>query len=136
MLEYPSEWESALFPHRLVWLEQSRGARGDKSNTANHFLNKVLPYLAKVCLQDGIFWVKEWPEHGTVVNFLRLLHSKGYKQAYLDWAQTARLNVLAIHNAEQQQTPAVPPGHTTSPATPAAFPNTPDMNFQCLYTLL
>ena len=44
-----------LFPMYDVWLSQHTDAAGDKSNAANNFLFKTIPFQSLVIVQDGVF---------------------------------------------------------------------------------
>jgi hypothetical protein len=48
---------------------ESASRRGDKSNCATNFLFKILPYLINTVIQDGIYFIKDFPTH----EFSRLL---------------------------------------------------------------
>eukprot|EP00978_Attheya_sp_CCMP212_P005410 scaffold12145_cov61-Attheya_sp.AAC.1 len=50
-----------LFPRVVRWREQYEGVGGDPG--AKMFLCEILPYLAEVCAQDGIYWVVDHPTH-------------------------------------------------------------------------
>ena len=46
----------ALFPKYLIWNDQACNTRvGDSTNCASNFLDKTLPLLCTVLVQDGIF---------------------------------------------------------------------------------
>ena len=52
----------AIFPQLEEWKEQQKSVQGDNRECARHFVNEVLPLLAKVVIQDGIYWIKEYPD--------------------------------------------------------------------------
>jgi hypothetical protein len=53
-----------IFPSIIRWrAEQSACAFGDRSEAARNFLNKLVLFLAKVIFQDGIYWIKKYPQH-------------------------------------------------------------------------
>ena len=52
-----------IFPQIDIWHLQFNSPEGDKSEAARNFLFGVLPFLAKVVVQDGIYWLKEYPKH-------------------------------------------------------------------------
>ena len=79
------------------------GEGGDNGKAAVHLLNCLLPYFAKVVIQDGIFWSHYWPQHEAVINFLRLLDVKGKKNYYLQWAHEQRLQLESLHYQEARR---------------------------------
>jgi hypothetical protein len=50
-----------LFSELELWRNQCLGPNKDKSTACYIFLFKVLLYLAMVVLQDGIYWISEFP---------------------------------------------------------------------------
>jgi Centromere DNA-binding protein complex CBF3 subunit, domain 2 len=52
-----------VFPHYRRWKEQQESEWGDKSEAAENFIKKTLPFLAKVVLQDGVYWIHDFPDH-------------------------------------------------------------------------
>jgi len=50
-----------LFPHLASWRFQEAHIYGDKGG--KHFLYELLPYLAEVCVQDGIYLIEAFPNH-------------------------------------------------------------------------
>ena len=63
--EMPEAILSALiFPRINEWRQQCRDpVRGDHSEAAKNFLWGTLPFLALVAFQDGIYWIKDFPDH-------------------------------------------------------------------------
>jgi hypothetical protein len=59
-----------LLPNYWMWCNQSNLAVGDKSSCCRKFLNQVLPFLVEVLVQDGIYLVREFPNH-PMSNYLR-----------------------------------------------------------------
>ena len=51
----------ALFPNIEAWANQVSGAAGDQ--WAQHFIENVLPNVCFTVVQDGIYWVKDYPRH-------------------------------------------------------------------------
>jgi hypothetical protein len=64
-LPHPIAWyEERILPELANWREQARHPiQGDRSVCANKFLNHVIPYFIEVILQDGIYFVKDFPNH-------------------------------------------------------------------------
>jgi hypothetical protein len=52
-----------IFPKLEEWRGQFLSPDGDKSKAAMNFLWMTLPYMALVVVQDGPFWLREFPEH-------------------------------------------------------------------------
>ncbi len=74
-----------IFPNIDSWQEQYQSPEGDQSEAAKNFLFEMLPFLAKVVVQDGIFWVKDFPNHALT----RLLLSS-MPANYERWAAETR----------------------------------------------
>jgi hypothetical protein len=63
-LQYSIAWYcTKLLPNLGLWRQQSRSRGGDKSICCDKFLNHVLPYFTEVLIQDGIYFVKDFPNH-------------------------------------------------------------------------
>jgi hypothetical protein len=52
-----------LLPNYRGWCRQSNSVMGDKSSCCRKFLNQVLPFLVEVLVQDGIYLVRDFPNH-------------------------------------------------------------------------
>jgi hypothetical protein len=52
-----------LLPKYPQWLEQRDAADGDKSQCCETFLLIVIPYLVRVLVQCGAFFIYEFPDH-------------------------------------------------------------------------
>jgi hypothetical protein len=86
-LQLPFSDEEATrlcFPLITRWKEQQASADGDKDTSAVNFLYKLLPFLSRVILQDGPFWLRFYPNH----RHSQLLRSR-MPQVYLRWAEGA-----------------------------------------------
>eukprot|EP00957_Ditylum_brightwellii_P008460 641688-Ditylum_brightwellii.AAC.1 len=46
-----------FFPNIVLWRQEIHGGIGDKH--AYNFLYKLLPFLAGVAVQDGIYWPRD-----------------------------------------------------------------------------
>ena len=82
------EFEAAtwlIFPQSDRWRQEQRGPAGDKSECAQNFLFCTLRLLAVTAIQDGIFWLSEFPNH-YVSQLLRFAMPKWYPR----WAALAR----------------------------------------------
>jgi len=74
-----------LFPQRPRWVQERESEFGDKSTAAANFLYETLPYLAMVIVQDGIYWIHDFPNHEIT---RLLLHAM--PPWYPQWAAGAR----------------------------------------------
>jgi hypothetical protein len=74
-----------IFGKVTQWREQAASRNGDQSKAADNFLNKTLPFLATVAIQDGIHWVEDFPRHAVSLYLVRVLGER-----YLTWASNAR----------------------------------------------
>lgn len=53
-----------LFPdHYPRWKEEHQSPQGDHSDCAQKFFYRLLPFLVKVLLQDGIYLIVDYPYH-------------------------------------------------------------------------
>ena len=65
-----SDLVKLLFPKYLVWKDQASNTRvGDSTNCASNFLDVTLPLLCIVLVQDGVFFIRSFPNHW-VSNYL------------------------------------------------------------------
>jgi hypothetical protein len=66
LLDLPNsvEWYcEKLLPDLATWRLQAQSRGGDKSLLCDKFLAHLLPYFVEVLVQDGIYFVKDFPEH-------------------------------------------------------------------------
>jgi hypothetical protein len=57
-----NEYVTHIFPRYRVWCEEARSPSGDKNKIATkNFLEKTLPYLARVVIQDAPYHLKHYP---------------------------------------------------------------------------
>ena len=63
-LQHSVPWYcSKLLPGYNDWLRQQASDMGDKTQTCQKFLYHVLPYLVRVVVQDGIYFIVDFPNH-------------------------------------------------------------------------
>jgi hypothetical protein len=63
-LAHSTDWYcTLLLPHLLEWQSQARSREGDKSTCCNKFLHQLLPYFVEVLVQDGIYFIRDFPNH-------------------------------------------------------------------------
>ncbi len=77
--------ELLVFPHIHVWRAQMESPMGDKCEAARNFLDKMLPWLAEVVIQDGVYWIDRYPEH-----FISVLLRQAMPANYEAWAKEQR----------------------------------------------
>ena len=74
-----------IFPGLQNWKDEQQAPTGDKSKAAANFLLVTLPFLAKVLIQDGIYWIENYPTHTVSRHLLHVLPTD-----YPQWAATQR----------------------------------------------
>jgi hypothetical protein len=83
---------SLFWPRIHHWRESQAdtllGDNPDPKCAAHNFLWEVLPFLARVIFQDGIFWIQEFPNHEASRLLLHVL-----PDWYPSWAEEARIKV-------------------------------------------
>jgi hypothetical protein len=52
-----------LLPNLQTWRQQANSRGGDKSVCCDSILNHVLPYFIEVLVQDGVYFVRDFPTH-------------------------------------------------------------------------
>ena len=63
-LEHSLEWYCRkLIPDLEKWRGEARNTQGDKSTCSDKFLQQILPHFVKVLVQDGIYFVDDFPDH-------------------------------------------------------------------------
>jgi Centromere DNA-binding protein complex CBF3 subunit, domain 2 len=63
-----------LLPRYQQYLTQRASKGGDKGRACRTLLTKVIPYLVEVVLQDGIYFIMDFPDH-QMSNLLRVSQS-------------------------------------------------------------
>jgi hypothetical protein len=66
LLDLPNsvEWYcEKLLPDLATWRQQAGSLRGDKSILCDKFLNYLLPYFVEVLVQDGVYFIRDFPDH-------------------------------------------------------------------------
>ena len=99
-LELPKPLEvlqDILFPSLQRWKAEQSGIVGDPTCAAQNFLYQVVPYMTKVIVQDGIYFIKDFPDH-PVSNLL-----KNKIDSYETWAASACAEVQARENSVEME---------------------------------
>ena len=68
---------NAMFPCRHIHLAELRSKDGCQCECSSHFLCEVLVYVTKVVLQDGSFWIVNYPDHWISNRIKCCLHMLG-----------------------------------------------------------
>ncbi len=79
-----------IFPRIDNWRAENLSRHGDESTAARHFLGVVLPFLAHVVTQDGIYWVHHFPQNPAMNLLLQRLDGHTGDQHYTVWAREKR----------------------------------------------
>jgi hypothetical protein len=74
-----------IFPKWPTWIQQRESRNGDQTKCLANFLYELLPWLTAIVIQDGIYWIVDFPSHE--VSRL-LLHAM--PPWYPRWAASAR----------------------------------------------
>jgi hypothetical protein len=74
-----------VFPHLQEWRGQYESRNGDKSEACRNFLYHILPFVAQVVVQDGIYFVHHFPHH-QISTMLREAMPNNYEL----WARDSR----------------------------------------------
>jgi hypothetical protein len=77
-----------LFPYLPQWEEQLSHPGVDIP--ARHFIMELLPYLAEVCVQDGIYLIEDYPEHAISILLLQRISN------YSEWARQKRHDIESM----------------------------------------
>lgn len=80
-----------LFLHYPRWLTEHES--GLKWECGTNFLHKLLPFLARVLVQDGVYWVAMYPLHEVSQLLIAV-----FGERYLEWADRQR---EAVRNVEE-----------------------------------
>jgi hypothetical protein len=52
-----------LLPKLAEWRRQAASRQGDKSSCCRHFLWDIVPFLVEILVQDGIYLIRDFPDH-------------------------------------------------------------------------
>lgn len=85
-----------LLPKYNTWVAQVAANQGDKSNCASKFLFTILPYLVTTVLQNGIYFIQDFPGH-PFSQLLERIHE------YTRFAVYQRQQVIEIVERYQQE---------------------------------
>ena len=75
-----------IFPLYQVWKQQQSDPKhGDQNICAQNLLFETLPSLAEVVIQDGMYWVHDFPNHEATCQLLNILPPDYAEYAHLGW---------------------------------------------------
>jgi hypothetical protein len=88
-----------IFPQYHIWLQQCASSNGDKSVTAQNFLFETLPFLAKVVIQDGCYWIKQFPQHEASMLLLSVMPASypQFAKTSREWVENQLLAAEQVH---------------------------------------
>ena len=94
--QVPTAWISKIFPYINLWRSQVHDRRGfDKGDSAKAFVNSVLPHLAQIVIQDGMYLMEVYPQHPYTAILQELMSYTGYET----WANEMKQR---IHQRQQE----------------------------------
>jgi hypothetical protein len=85
-----------LLPNYSTWLEQMNSPTGDKSGCCRKFLLSIIPFLVETLVQDGIYFISEFPRHA-ISEYL-----KNSIPGYENWTLEARQAVENIRRTRRE----------------------------------
>jgi hypothetical protein len=96
-VDVPTEWINKIFPMLDRWRHQvNHVMQYDKGDAARDFVNNLLPFLATITLQDGIYFTSELPDHLYTKILLDKMSGTGYEQWAID-AKAAISRRMVLH---------------------------------------
>jgi Centromere DNA-binding protein complex CBF3 subunit, domain 2 len=99
-----AELTTMIFPYYQRWVNEYESSL--KWKCGANFLHDLLPFLSRVLVQDGVYWVEKFPLH----EVSRLLISS-FGDRYLEWADKQRKTVSNIEeNAKKDEIKALEAG--------------------------
>ena len=99
-----------LFPPLQKWKDELASASGDKDHkeSAKHLLGVVIPWFAKILIQDGVVWLEKMPQNSALMLFLSRMTTtqKGRElmgnQTYSQWAADQRKNIFFMIKSRKE----------------------------------
>eukprot|EP00545_Synedropsis_sp_CCMP1620_P010391 CAMPEP_0119006608 /NCGR_PEP_ID=MMETSP1176-20130426/2410_1 /TAXON_ID=265551 /ORGANISM="Synedropsis recta cf, Strain CCMP1620" /LENGTH=199 /DNA_ID=CAMNT_0006958551 /DNA_START=123 /DNA_END=719 /DNA_ORIENTATION=+ len=114
-IKFPTEWEnveSRIFPNIQAWKNHAASLGGDKSKAAHDLCICILPFLAEVVVQDGIYWIDAFPDHPISAFILRVMPTN-----YKLWARDQQRILLKEHTCKKSRV------RELNPAVQASYDN-------------
>ena len=70
------------------WKREHESIYGDQSEAAKNFIGKLIPFLATVVFQDGIYWVQRYKDHEATRLLLHVMPPQ-----YEEWSAITRAEI-------------------------------------------
>jgi hypothetical protein len=104
-IQVPDTWINKIFPFLELWKEQvNNDYRYDNGLAARNFVNHLLPFLATIILQDGIYFTSAFPNHPYTLLLLHKLQGEGYEEwCTLMRDSLAEKEVILQQNREEDE---------------------------------
>ena len=100
--EHDKVYVTHIFPRYLHWVEEANSRRGDKNKlAAKNFLEKTLPYLAKVVIQDAPYHLEYYP-NSEFSQFFRAQVVAKYPE-YAEYCRSAIFKAEELAQARNEQ---------------------------------
>jgi hypothetical protein len=90
------EMTEKCFPQVKRWRAEYQSPQGNHTKAAEDFLYKTLPFLALCVIQDGIYWLKDFPRHDVSITLRSLFPD------YERWAAEARAKAVEKQEMVEQ----------------------------------
>jgi hypothetical protein len=98
--QVPPEWIGRIFPYIDTWKIQVNETWGyDKGKAAKSFVNCLLPHLAQIVLQDGMYLATAYPKHTYAKILLQKVHNSGYESWCCEMKEKVLQRELALQEA-------------------------------------
>jgi hypothetical protein len=98
--QVPPEWIGRIFPYIDTWKIQVNETWGyDKGKAAKSFVNCLLPHLAQIVLQDGMYLATAYPKHTYAKILLQKMHNSGYESWCCEMKEKVLQRELALQEA-------------------------------------
>ena len=92
---------NVIFPCLERWREEQASENGDKGASAKMIMDKILPFLAKVILQDGVYWFINHPTNDASVQLRQMVFDNGQGQR-ISFPEYARRTLQKIMEARRR----------------------------------
>ena len=99
----PEGWITQIFPYLNLWRQHVNETWGyDKGMSAKNFVNTLLPFLAEIVVQDGIYFTTMYPQHPYSKMLLQKLQPLGYEQWSTDMRASIENREVTIQENENE----------------------------------
>ena len=90
-----------IFPALNRWRQEWASENGDRGASAKLIMEEILPFLAMVILQDGVYWYTNHPTNDASIQLGRMVFDNGHGQR-ISFPQYAK-NTLQKINEERRR---------------------------------